>query len=57
MQFAHSIIQDIYRLGRSIVEFLHRHKRGWSTSEQVGPKTTPMDLVYIEKSDEDKGVE
>jgi hypothetical protein len=56
MKFAHSIIQDIYKLGTSKVEFLHKHKKGWSTSEQVGPKATLVDLVYIEELDEDKGV-
>jgi hypothetical protein len=28
MQFAHTIIQDMYRIGTSIIEFLRKHRRG-----------------------------
>jgi hypothetical protein len=35
MQFAHSIIQDIYRSGTFTVVFLQKRKRGWSSNEQV----------------------
>jgi hypothetical protein len=33
MQFAHTIIQDIYKVGTSTIEFLHRCIRGWSSNE------------------------
>jgi hypothetical protein len=35
---------------------LQRWRRGWSSSEQASPRTTPVDLIYIEESDEE-GVE
>jgi hypothetical protein len=53
----HTIIQDIFKSKTSIVEFLHKCRRGWSSSEQAGPKITSLALVYIAKSVEDKGVE
>lgn len=36
MQFVHLIIPDIYGSGTSIVEFLHRCRKGWNSSEQAG---------------------
>lgn len=57
MQFAHTIIQDIYRFKTSIIEFLHKRRRGWSSSVQVGLKATSVDLVNIEELEEDKSVE
>jgi hypothetical protein len=33
MQFAHTIIQDIYRFGTFAVEFLHICKKGWNSNE------------------------
>jgi hypothetical protein len=57
MQFAHMIIQDIYRFETFAIEFLHKCKKGWSSREQVGPKAALVDLMNIEKSYEDKGVE
>jgi hypothetical protein len=57
MQFAHTIIQDIYRTGTSTIEFLHWRRRSWSLSVQVGPKATSVHLVNIEESKEDEGVE
>jgi hypothetical protein len=57
MQFADTIIQDIYKIETSIIEFLCRHRRGWSSSEQAGPRATLADLVHIEESEEDEGVE
>jgi len=57
IQFMHTIIQDIFKSKTSIVEFLHKCRRGWSSSEQAGPKITSLALVYIAKSVEDKGVE
>jgi hypothetical protein len=38
MQFVLSIIPDIYGLETSIIEFLHRRKKGWSSNEQARPK-------------------
>jgi hypothetical protein len=57
MQFVQTTIQNIYKIETSIVEFLHRCKRGWSSSEQARPWATSMDLVYIEELEEDEGVE
>jgi hypothetical protein len=31
-------------------------QKTWSSSEQVGPKVTPVDPMYIEKSNEDEGM-
>ncbi len=57
MQFAQTIIQNICRTKTSAVEFLRRHKRGWSSSVQVGPRATLVDPVNIEKLEGDEGVE
>lgn len=38
MQFVLSIIPDIYESETSIVEFLHKRKKGWSSNEQAGPE-------------------
>ncbi len=34
-----------------------KHRKGWSASEQTRPRATSVDLVYIEKSKENKVVE
>ncbi len=34
MQFAHSIIQNIYKSKKSTIKFLKIRKKGWSSSEQ-----------------------
>jgi hypothetical protein len=57
IQFAHTIIQDIYKTETSIVKFLCKHKRGWSSSVQTRLRATSMDLVNIEQYEDDKGVE
>jgi hypothetical protein len=57
MQFAHSIIQNIHRLGSSIVNFLKRKIKGWNSSEQKGPRTTLMDLVHIQELNKEEGKE
>jgi hypothetical protein len=53
----HKIIQDIYKFGTSIIKFLHKCKRSWSVSEQVGPWIISVDLMYIEELEENKVVE
>jgi hypothetical protein len=50
MKFVHPIIQDIYRSGTSVLEFLRRHRRSWSSSEQGGLRTTPVGPLYIQES-------
>jgi hypothetical protein len=40
-----------------VVKFLQRRRRGWSSSEQVEPRATQMDLVYIQELDEKEGME
>jgi hypothetical protein len=57
MQFAHYIIQDTYKLGTYVVEFLRRRKKGWSSSKQICPRVILMDLVYIQKLDEEESAE
>ncbi len=57
MQFVHTIIQDLCRTKTSTIEFLYIRKRGWSSNVQAGPRATSMDLVKIEETEEDKGVE
>jgi hypothetical protein len=57
MQFAHSIIQNIHRLGSSIVKFLKKRIKGWNSSEQKGPRATPMDLIHIQELNEEEGEE
>jgi hypothetical protein len=58
MQFLHTIIQDIYKFETYVVEFLCICRRGcWNSSEQARPKATLMDVVNIEKLEEDEGVE
>ncbi len=57
MQFAHTIIQDMYKIRTFIVESLCICRRGQSSSVQVGPRTTLVDLVSIEELEEDEGVE
>jgi hypothetical protein len=49
MQFVHTIIQDIYKIGTSTIEFLRRRRRGWSSNEQVGLGATLVDLMHIEE--------
>jgi hypothetical protein len=55
MQFAHSIIQDIYKSRSYAVEFWKRQRRSWSSREQGGLRVTPMDLIHIQELNE-KGV-
>ncbi len=56
MQFAHTIIQDIYKIGTYAFEFLCRCRRGWSSNVQARPGATLVDSVNIEESEEDEGV-
>jgi hypothetical protein len=57
MQFAQIIIHDIYEIGTSTVEFLHKSKRSWCAREQTKLGVTIVDLVFIEESKEDEDVE
>jgi hypothetical protein len=58
MQFAHTIIEDIYKFETYAVEFLCICRKGcWNSSEQAKPRATLVDLMNIEKSKENKGVE
>jgi hypothetical protein len=47
MQFAHSIIENIYRSRSYVVKFLQRQKRGWSSREEGGPRATLVDPIQI----------
>jgi hypothetical protein len=57
MQFTHIIIQNIYKTGTFVVEFLRYYRRGNSSSVQAGLKATLMDPVNIEDLEEDEGLE
>jgi len=57
IQFAQTIIQDINTTKTSIVDFLHRSERRWCPKEQKGLKTTSIDSVFIEESEDDEGVQ
>jgi hypothetical protein len=57
MQFVHTIIQDTCKIKTSTIEFLCRHRRGWSSSEQAGPGATLLDSMHIEELKENEGVE
>jgi len=57
MQFAHMIIQNIYKTRTFVIEFLRRCKTGWSSSVQARLIATSMDAVNIKESKEDEGVE
>ncbi len=57
MQFVHSIIQDICRSRKFVVEFLRRLIRGWSWKEQGGLKITQVHLIQIQESNGEKGME
>jgi len=51
------IIQDINTTKTFTVELLHRSRQHWCARRQTGPKATSIDLVCIEKSEEDKNEE
>jgi hypothetical protein len=51
------IIHDIYKIGTSVVEFLHISKRSWCAREQTKPRVTLVDPVFIKESEEDEDVE
>jgi hypothetical protein len=55
--FVQMIIQNIDIIGTFEVEFLCRSIKHWCASEQIGPKATLIDLVFIEESEEDEVVE
>ncbi len=54
IQFAQTIIQDINTIGTFIVEFLCESKQHWHVREQIGLRTTLIDLVCIEELEEDE---
>jgi hypothetical protein len=51
------IIHDIYKIRTSIFEFLCQSRRSWHAREQIRPKVTLVDPVFIEELEEDEGVE
>jgi hypothetical protein len=57
IQFTQTIIHDINTTGTSIVEFLHKSKRHWCAREQIGPRTTLVDPMFIEELEENETVE
>jgi hypothetical protein len=40
-----------------VVEFLRRSRRHWHVKEQIGPRATLVDLMFIEELEEDKVME
>ncbi len=57
IQFAKMIIQYINITRTYVVEFLCRSKRCWCVKEQIGPRATSIDVMFIEESQEDKAME
>ncbi len=57
LQFAQTIIQNIYITGTFIVEFLCKGKRHWRARKQTGPRATSVDIVFTEELEEDEVVE
>jgi hypothetical protein len=57
MQFAQTIIHNMYKSETFTVEFLPRCRKGWCASEQGGPRAKSVDPMNIQKSEKDKGVE
>ncbi len=55
--FAHTIIHDIDTIGIYVVEFLCRNERHWCVREYIEPRTTSIDLIFIEKLKDDKAME
>jgi hypothetical protein len=51
------IIQNIDITGTTIIEFLRRSRRHWHVNEHRGPRATSIDLMFIEKLEEDEVVE
>jgi hypothetical protein len=51
------IIHDIYRIGTSIVEFLHRSRKSWCAREQTRPRATSINPVFIEELEENEAME
>jgi hypothetical protein len=47
----------MYTIETSIVKFLHKSRRCWPVREQIRPRATSIDLVFIEKLEEDKAME
>ncbi len=50
------IIHDINTIGTSTVEFLRRSRRHWCIREQIGPRATFVDSMFIEELEEDEVV-
>ncbi len=57
MQFAQTIIHDIYIIGTFVIQFLHKSKRSWHAKEQTILRTTLVDPMFIEDSEEDEAME
>ncbi len=57
IQFVQMIIQNIDITGTTIIEFLRRSRRHWHVNEHRGPRATSIDLMFIEKLEEDEVVE
>ncbi len=51
------IIHDIDTIGASIVAFLRKSKRCQCARKRMGPRATLVDMVFIEKLEEDEVVE
>jgi hypothetical protein len=57
MQFAQTIIHDIYKTRGSSIEFLCRSRRNWCAREQTGLRATFVDSMFIEESKEHETME
>lgn len=54
MQFANTIIQNMYKFKTSTIEFLHKCIRSCSLNEQAESIATLVDPMNIEELDENK---
>ncbi len=57
IQFVQTIIYNCDIIGTSTIEFLRKRKQHWHAREQIGLGATLIDLMCIEKSEEDKAEE
>jgi hypothetical protein len=57
IHFVQTIIQDINTTRTYVVEFLDISKRHWCPKEQIGPRATSIDPMFIEELEDDERVE
>ncbi len=53
----HMIIHDIDMIITFVIKILHRSRKRWRAREQIRPRITLVDLVFIEESKKDEAME